>query len=317
MFSGNVEFDVRRFEKQLFIGYDINGLELLKRSRVRSCAIEDGVFVDWFGVKYHPEMVSHFDQNVFGRLIPFPNDGHLAESLEYVSALTALELSPGPIFNMAELGAGWGPWTATGTRMAKNAGKTDIYCVAVEASGAKIPALKRHLVLNGVRPDDAAMSTLADGVECRLLEGAAWHEDATLYFPKAVSMDDYGAAVSTTKNEKDYRLLNVEHEPVTAYGLESILEERDVFDFVHIDIQGAELELIENTIDILAGKVRCFYVGTHSRQIESQLVELLRHRDFFIKWEKPCKVYWGIYREDIRAQTEYDGGQLWVNRRLV
>ncbi len=97
------------------------------------------------------------------------------------------------------------------------------------------------------------------------------------YSPKISADDDYGAAASTTGDGKDYRDLDLEHEQIKAFSLEEILRERPVFDYVHVDIQGAELPLIENALDTIKRKVKTLFIGTHSRHIESELVKIFEN----------------------------------------
>ena len=230
------------------------------------------------------------------------------EAIEYVSLATAISMARRNDFVMAELGAGWAPRVTTSSKMAAIIGKNDFYAVAVEACGPRIALLKEHLTRNGLNPDTCS--------NIRVLEGAAWYEDTVLYFPKISADDDYGAAASTTGDGKDYRDLDLEHEQIKAFSLEEILRERPVFDYVHVDIQGAELPLIENALDTIKRKVKTLFIGTHSRHIESELVKILRSNGFRIKCEKPCRVNWGIDKEDLTALTSYDGAQFWINEAL-
>jgi hypothetical protein len=80
-----------------------------------------------------------------------------------------------------------------------------------------------------------------------------------------------------------------------------------------MDIQGAETNAIEASIDFLNARARRIYIGTHSRKIEIRLRAMLSSSG----WE--CRIDFECGKE---AQTDLgpikfgDGAQFWVNPRF-
>jgi hypothetical protein len=96
--------------------------------------------------------------------------------------------------------------------------------------------------------------------------------------------------------------------------LASVLEGLPRTDFLHVDIQGAELAVLQATIDLITRSVRRIYIGTHSLEIEQGL------RDLFgsYGWEPLTD-----YSLASSCQTAYgrirfvDGIQTWLNPRSL
>jgi hypothetical protein len=91
------------------------------------------------------------------------------------------------------------------------------------------------------------------------------------------------------------------------------LERIDFLDLVDFDVQGAEGQVIAQSIETLNQKVRRLHIGTHSRDIDAFLKEVLTGQR------------WVCLREYGCGQTEQtpfgpvgfqDGVQSWINPRL-
>ena len=96
-----------------------------------------------------------------------------------------------------------------------------------------------------------------------------------------------------------------------------LLGELGVVDFVHVDVQGAELELLSDRSEWFDANVRACMVATHSRPIEGALVELLFSRGWELHREKPCRVDWGKLECELAGRTTVDGSQYWRNTRTL
>jgi FkbM family methyltransferase len=147
-------------------------------------------------------------------------------------------------------------------------------------------------------------------VRCRLIQGAAGAREGVLWFPK-LNIADLGAAASSEKVEQDYRGADVESYQVKAHSLADILGGVDHVDLLHVDIQGSEFDLLRHNLDLLAAKVDAMLIGTHSRKIEGDLVELLLGAGWRLHREKPCRVNWTLETPDLTGRTITDGCQYW------
>jgi FkbM family methyltransferase len=104
---------------------------------------------------------------------------------------------------------------------------------------------------------------------------------------------------------------------VECVTLEDVLADYSLVDFVHFDVQGAELEIFQDqsSRNTARMKAKRLVVGTHSRFIEASLLELLKSDGWILEGEKPCRFN---YNTDLgyTEMTYIDGCQLWRNPRL-
>jgi FkbM family methyltransferase len=264
-----------------------------------------GKITDFMGIRtssfLHP-WAAHFDNQVLGE-IPIPDDSLRAEAIEYLATMDSLERAPSDSFTMAEVGASYAPWTCVGAVLAKRTGRK-ANLVAVEASSFLFDLIPVHLRENGVEPS-----------EIRLINGAAGARPGILYFPKVTNPGDNGSQTADAPLETDYVGRQVEHEEVTAHPLVDLLPD-GVVDLIHIDVQGVEYGVIEAAIDVLDERVRAMFIGTHSRLIEGQLLDLLHSHGWQLVRERPTKFVYHQERPDVIGWTTRDGGQYWINKRL-
>jgi hypothetical protein len=127
-----------------------------------------------------------------------------------------------------------------------------------------------------------------------------------------MSPGDNGGQASPQDSDKDYLNRAVEHEPVEAYPLEELLPEGTV-DLIHMDVQGHEFDILSSSLEILTRRVRNIFVGTHSRKIEGQLLELFHGAGWELVRERPTRFTYSAVHTDIVAWTTRDGGQYWNN----
>jgi FkbM family methyltransferase len=264
-----------------------------------------GKITDFMGIRtstfLHP-WAAHYDNQVLSE-VPVPDDSLRAEAIEYFATIDSLERAPSDSFTMAEVGASYAPWTCVGAVLAKRTGRK-ANLVAVEASSFLFDLIPVHLRENGIEPS-----------EIRLINGAAGAHAGTLYFPKITNPGDNGSQTADSPLETDYVGRQVEHEQVAAYPLVDLLPEGFV-DLIHIDVQGVEYGVIEAAIDVLDERVRAMFIGTHSRLIEGQLLDLLHSHGWQLVRERPTKFVYHEERPDVVGWTTRDGGQYWINKRL-
>jgi hypothetical protein len=271
-----------------------------------------GYVTDFMGIRHRINVFpSHYevlDGTVCGGL-PIPDDGIHAETIEYIGTFMSIE-DAGSSYSMFELGAGWGPWMSISGLAALKKGINNINLIGVEGESHKIDFIKKHLTENGLRPTNDNLKNTFNGVTTTIYNGVINSMGQSCEFPDA-SYDDYGSSlVDGTSGRDVYNLITV-----PGYSFENISREYTIIDFVHMDLQGYELEFIESCIDLFCRKVKYIFIGTHSREIESLLINFLYKRKFKLLREQPCCVHWPeqIFTGTWINQTIKDGGQLWKN----
>ena len=293
---------------QIYAGYRPEHEALLRSMVVREAEVGSDRFTDGFGQVTLFSCVPFNSQFDPGRLtLPIPDDGFHAEAPEYIAIADSVKRA-GSRYCIVELGAAWGPWVGLGGVMGRNRGVKEIELIAVEALPARFELLRRHLAVNALRPEQGDETTLG-GVSCRLLAGAVTPARTVVWFPD-VPVTDLGSAVSDSDAAKDYRGRRVRNLRVEGYPLDEILRDSHV-DLLHVDVQGAELEIVRANLDLLARQVSAMMIATHSRVIEGALIALLYEHGWDLELEKPCRVAWRAQPPSQEAMTEVDGCQYW------
>ena len=273
--------------------------------------VDPNCFANCFGVQTRADLF-YTASGYSGQMIPgfpIPDDRVYGGQAEYTGLLTAFEHRASPSsFVAVELGAAWGPWVALAGVVAKRNGVKNISLVAVEASEQKIGALHDHLSRNGLIG--------AEGIDTRIIHGAAWSEDTTLHFPKEMPITDYGGAASSVEAENDYRGFTYETVPVKAFSLATLSEGLSRIDYMHWDIKGAERDLALSSGDFLDARVKYLYIGTHSRSIEGVLMDKFFQMGWDLLWQQPCSFTYDKSKPSLEGMTTTDGEMLWVNPKI-
>lgn len=285
-FGGWEESDIALFEKYAF-----------------SASAAPGKITDFMGIRtttaFHP-WATEFDNRVISDL-PFPDDQIRAEAIEYYALFDSLENASSSSFSMAEIGSSYAPWTCAGAVCATRTGRTDVRLSAVEASSFLFNLIPVHLLENGLDPKAV-----------RLINGACAAKRAKIFFPKVTSAGDNGGQAQAESSGKDYLNRAVELEEVEAYPLTELLPE-GLVDLIHMDVQGHEVNVIEPAMPVLNKRVRSMFVGTHSRKIEGQLIDLFHANGWNLIRERPTRFNYSQDLADSIAWTTRDGGQYWRN----
>jgi hypothetical protein len=88
----------------------------------------------------------------------------------------------------------------------------------------------------------------------------------------------------------------------------------DRWDLIHIDIQGDEHDICNSCIEDLNDRVHWIVVGTHSRKIDGDMLQLLTRAQWELEHEQPTTFQ---FRRNtpLEAMTTMDGTQVWRNPR--
>jgi FkbM family methyltransferase len=272
--------------------------------------LHEEFFVDGFGQRTLLECVPFASEFNLNRLtLPVPDDGFHAEALEYIALIDSIQRA-GKSFCAVELGAGWAPWISLAGVLARKKGLSQISLVGVEASLSRFELMRKQLAFNSLRPDSKDNDTFLDNIYCKLFEDAAGIEPGWLYFPD-VPVSDMGSATSTENCQLDYRGILTKNLKVKTYTLREIFGDYKNVDYLHMDIQGSEYDLIASNLALLKERVEGMMIATHSRIIEGKLIELLWGSGWYLHREKPCIVDWHSSAPTITGMTKVDGCQYW------
>lgn len=246
--------------------------------------------------------------------IPLVEHPMVQEGIEYAALGLALDYAAGrDTFTVAEIGAGWGPWASTSAIAARRR-FPNVGIIALEADPRRFEMLRQHLEFNGLYRADGGSESHSS---CRLVQAAIGVEDGVLYWPANTKPEDAGAAaVSDQTSSKDYRGVDIETVAVRALSFATAFEGVERVDFLHIDIQGAEHEVIPASLEVLTQKAKCMFIGTHSRKIEGDFIAQLADAGWRLIREKPCQFYHLAEAPTLVGLTYFDGGQFWMNPSL-
>ena len=301
-----------------FGGWDESDIDLLCRYKNSDSVVpKHGEIVDWLGIRtaaiYHGWLPMPESGYVIIQGLPVPDDQVHAETIEYVSLLISIEraiYSGGGEFTAIELGASYSPWAVAAGVVALRKGFRKINLMAVEASKEMLPSIEAHAARNGL---------ISHGdVELRAIHGAIYTSDEDVYFPKVNVKSDNGAQISSKALESDYRELELDYESVKRYSLATLSQEYERIDFLHMDVQGAELMMLNNDsfIEVLDKKVATFFLATQSRFIEGVALQKMADMGWVLIRERPTMFCQNNRTKDINGWTLRDGGQLWLNPRI-
>ena len=109
---------------------------------------------------------------------------------------------------------------------------------------------------------------------------------------------------------------------VPCYSLDSLLDKVSLVDFMHMDIQGSEFDVLSCAIEMLNKKVKKIHIGTHSPDVEPTKG---RDMDFLIHalfqdhgWQIINRIA-PLSRKKYNGYTVdfVDGVQTWNNPKLL
>jgi FkbM family methyltransferase len=298
------------YDPALFNGYseaDLTILEAFKNPNIRA---EAGFVVDFLGGRTRVTSLWNDARKLDGQVLglPVPADYH-AEAAEWVGLLKSVQSARDRWVGM-ELGAGLGPWLVAGGNAARLRGITDIRLCAVEADPQHFRLMKQHLIDNGFAPDAH-----------RLVQAAVGAKAGTALWPALEdSRDDWGSRPipinAPGELATDYLGRALSTVPVEIVSMADLIDAEPRWNMVHIDVQGHEVEICSSCIEKLNDRVQWLIVGTHSRKLDGDMLELLYSAGWVLENEKPAKFNFSRAASSLEAMTAYDGIQVWRNPRL-
>lgn len=238
------------------------------------------------------------------------------EYFEWIDLLNAVDDARGS-FTMVELGAGFGRWAIRGALAARQRGLTT-RIVLVEAEPQHALWIRDALALNGLSGDLVEAAIAYDGEPVPFAISGVWGEEqkelhATNWYGQARLSGQGDETAESYFGHRIYMNDGWGQILVPAVTLEEVLEPLRFVDLIDADLQGAEKEMILNSMSVLNEKVRRIHIGTHSTEIE----ELGRQAFSAAGWTN----VWDFSLQG-ESDTPYgrsnfgDGVQSWINPRL-
>ena len=218
------------------------------------------------------------------------------EYFEWIDVLESVVAAEGH-FAMLELGAGWGPWTVNAAVALRRIGSLPCTFVAVEAEPTHFRWMRQHLSDNAFNVENF-----------QLLQAAVAGTDGKV--PFRIVDAEQGGPAEWYGQWIDRRNRDGGATWVDAVSLNTLLQSLATVDLVDLDIQGAELEVLEAAARELDRKVKRVHIGTHGQRIEEGL------RSLFARLGWRCL---RCFPSGARIDTEWgtisfqDGVQTWLN----
>lgn len=233
---------------------------------------------------------------------PGSSSGPLHDKEEWVGTLRSV-LEARDRLVVMELGAGWAPWLVGAAVAATRVGISDVRLIGVEGSAGHVGFMDQHMRDNGIDP----------GAH-HLIHGVAGHSDGIARFPRlAEPRNDYGAQADYGAGSSAGAAADPNMEEVPCYSLDTLLAGLNRVDLLHCDIQGMEGAVFAAAREVVNAKVRRAVIGTHSRAVEAELMEIFAGLGWILEDETVCKLH---QAGDGSLHLLADGCQVWRNPGL-
>lgn len=281
--------------------------------------------IDFLGAKTHSDFVAGMYTYAAGSMLdtsyPMVNEDYL----EWIDVLESVAAARGS-FTMLDLGAGFGRWSVRAACALKQYnGKLPYRLIAVEAEPVVFKWMGRHFQDNGIdasnfRMIHAALSSQPGDVLFYIggPRGGPWDRNPDDWYGQFLAKDyDVSGEYEEDGEYNGFpvRLHRSGWRSISVPGvtLGSLLKDLNRVDLIDMDIEGQELPSVRSTIEELDAKVKRLHIGTHGKEIEDGLREVLSAHGWrclfdyslFSKGETP----WGT--------VDFENGvQSWVNPRL-
>lgn len=264
---------------------------------------EPGRLVNYLGVKIDPAFLPAVLSGREGQVedVPVPANWH-ADMAEWAAALRAVDLAR-DTFRVLELGCGWGCWLLNTGVAARNRGLA-VELIGAEGDEGHVAFAERGCAENGFTSD-----------QVRIYRGIVGPREGTALFPRQdVSGISWGLQplFDATVEQVAEAKAGGKYDVLQILTLDKLSEGKPI-DLVHIDVQGGEVAFVEGCLSELARLVSYIVVGTHSREIEGRLMELLLGAGWILEIERPAII--GFDAGGAPFIT-IDGVQGWRNPKL-
>lgn len=257
---------------------------IFSRFRRWSGFVPAGFDVDFLGTRHKTAYFTMWPPQPEDRYASPDHPPFDEEYFEWIDLLEAIASASGQ-FTMLELGAGFGRWTARAAAAAQQLG-LPYFLTAIEAEPTHFKWLNENLKDNSVSPE-----------HCSLIQAAVTGNDGTVGFQVGDPASSYGQSIGGATQVK-------------SISLSTVLRTQELIDLIDMDVQGAELEILEAATGPLAQKVKRVHVETHSGQLHAGVYRLFRN----LRWI-PHFLFEGNAADTTPfGRIDFQGGtQSWLN----
>jgi FkbM family methyltransferase len=283
-----------------------------------------GYGLDLLGTKVRYQFVAGLTTYRAGRKLT-PDPLFDEEYFEWIDVLESVVAAQGS-YTMIELGAGYGRWVIRAAyAMKRRHPRMPYRLIAVEAEPVVYQWLRQHFTNNGIDP---SQHTLLHGAVCETPgdvlfyiggpRGGVFDRQPNTWYgqflvkphdlnSESVADGEY-SGFPVNRHQSGWRSIQV-----PGVTLSGILKDLERVDLIDMDIEGQELPAVQLNMEQLNAKVKRLHIGTHGKEIEDQLRELLSAQGWECQFEHTgCSTSdtpWG-------AISFENGVQSWVNPRL-
>jgi FkbM family methyltransferase len=296
---------------QLYTGYADADLALFEEFRDPAARAQPGFVVDFLGGRIRVSSLWPSARIYDGQLQgpPVPAD-YQAEAVEWIGLLKSVKTA-GTQYVAMELGAGFGQWSVAGGLAGRRRGIADIRLCAVEADPQHFRSLRQNFVDNGFDPDSHTLIEAAVGIAAGEARWPALDDSSGDWGARPIIAD--GGQGQPAQDHRGMTFAATIAVKIVPIG--ELIRREPRWDLVHIDVQGTEFDLVRSALDELNQRVHWLVMGTHSRKIEGELIELLAGAGWLLEHEKPAKFVFQPEAATLEAMTILDGTQVWRNPR--
>ncbi len=281
--------------------------------------------IDFLGTKTHRDFLAGMYTYPAGTMLETCYPTVNEEYLEWIDVLESVVTAREP-YIMLDLGAGFGRWSVRAACALKQYNHQLPYTlIAVEAEPVVFGWMGRHFQDNEIdatkhRLMHAAISNAPGDVLFYIggPRGGPWDRKPDDWYGQFLAKDydvtgeyeidgEY-SGLPVRLHKSGWRSINVPG--VTLGGL---LKDLNRVDLIDMDIEGQELPSVRSTIEELDAKVKRLHIGTHGKEIEDGLRQLLSAHG----WH--CLLDYSLFSQSETPWGPVDfenGVQSWVNPRL-
>lgn len=281
---------------------EFNAVNVITEFWDKNVQSDPGVVTNFIGTKIPPKVHPRILQKKCGTVEGPPNPGNWhADIAEWAAALRSVQLS-NDTYRIIELGCGWGCWMTNMGVAARSVGrKVDL--IGVEGNHLHLVNAEETLHLNGF-----------DAQNFKLFHGVAAPREGYALFPSSgTEQTCFNGEAIFFPDPETLRRAHADDsvQVLDCYPLGKLSNRQNV-DLLHIDIQGAEADYVEGSIEDLNSYVYRVLIGTHSRGIEGRLMEMFLAAGWLLEMERTAVTP----LKDGRPETVIDGVQMWANPTL-
>ena len=289
-------------------------------------SVPAGYSVDFLGTKTHRQVGLGMASYPEGARVETSTPAIDEEYFEWIDLLESV-IAAERSYTMIELGAGYGRWVIRAALALKQFNHQLPYrLIAVEAEPTVFQWLRqhfrdneihesKHLVIHGAvseAPDDEVLFYIGGprGGPYDRRPNEWYGQFLTKDYDVAGEYEDDGeyCGYKVRRHRSEWRSISI-----PSVSLARLLKDLQQVDLIDMDIEGQELPAIRSNIAELDLKVKRLHIGTHGKEIEDELRQILSSRGWdcladyslFSTSETP----WGVISFE-------NGVQSWVNPRF-